>query len=181
MRMLHDGGVPCAGVYPAFEDAHTMPGRFDHGWFASQAGRAVKVLDPQRIGPILWTPMAVIWLGRDPAEQAKSMLKLAALGMPGVRQDWQARRAMMASIVRDTAAGVQLFKNATGHSPLRLSFEDLLPAPERTTRKLFYFLRDFAGVEIDEAAARRAIIPRSPACLKGFLEESLLLSKATAR
>lgn len=87
MQMLQAAGVPCAGTYPAFEDVPVTPSAVDHEWLAQQAGRAVKWIDPT-VTRVRHANGAAIFLSRDPAEQAKSQLK-----MLGARNDRSARRA----------------------------------------------------------------------------------------
>ncbi|HWH75147.1 MAG TPA: hypothetical protein VNV16_12895, partial [Methylibium sp.] len=90
MQMLHRGGMPCLGPWPSFEvdEARaTLAPKF----VAEHAGKAIKVLDPQRIG--LPADVRVVWLDRDHRQQAKSHAKFLEI-LTGNVNDRAGRRAL---------------------------------------------------------------------------------------
>lgn len=166
MQMLHRGGFPCVGAWPAFE-VHAARDRLSAEFVSSCAGEALKVLDPHRVG--LPGNVRVIWMDRDLGEQAKSQIKFASFMHSGVRGDRDARRRMAVALRRDTTLAL----STIGQRPLvRLSFEEVLEKP-RTAALL---LAEFARMpDFDIEAAVRAIRSRSPACAPELdLEMSLL-------
>jgi len=164
MQMLSRGGVPCVGEWPAFEpeEAQAPTAAF----IASCAGKAVKVLDPQRVG--LPGDVRVIWLDRDHAQQAKSHAKFMQMLM-GAHVDRDGRRKLAAGMVRDTREAMDVI----GSRPLaRMRFEEVLKSPRSAAQLLAEFSRH-SGFDVDAAAA--AVHPRSPACAPGLdMELSLI-------
>ena len=169
MQMLHSGGVPCVGAWPAFEDSR-VSSTVEPSFVAECAGRALKVLDPQRVG--LPGDVRVIWLDRDHRQQAKSHAKFLAM-LTGHQYDRAGRRALAASFVRDTHAAM----STIGSRPLiRLRFEDVLKDPLLTACTL----AEFVGMGMSVANASRAVRQRSPACAPGLDMELSLLEGAGA-
>lgn len=167
MQMLSRGGVPCVGEWPAFEpeEANAPTPAF----IAASAGKAVKILDPQRVG--LPGDVRVIWLDRDHGEQAKSHAKFLRMLM-GFHVDRDGRRKLAASMVRDTHAALALI----GSRPvMRLRFEEVLTSPRGTALLLGEFARN-PGFDVDAAAA--AVHQRSPACAPGLDMELALIGGA---
>src|SRR5262245_14505758 len=84
MQMLKAGGFPLfydEGREAAYETTliFKLPG--DCAWLLRCQGRAVKLLDPHVYTPPRELSYDVIWLERDPVEQARSQVKLLnALG-----------------------------------------------------------------------------------------------------
>jgi len=169
MQMLHCGGVQCIGEWPAFEDARVRT-KVEPSFIAASAGRAVKVLDPQRVG--LPGDVRVIWLDRDHRQQAKSHAKFLA-AMTSHQYDRAGRRTLAASFVRDTHAAMV----AIGSRPLiRLRFEEVLSDPLLTACTL----AEFIGVDMNVADAARAVRRRAPACAPGLDMELSLMEGAGA-
>ena len=166
MQMLAAGGVPCLGKYPAYESRQVLqPGR----------RQAVKILDPQRADP---TPYAippdarVIFLTRDPSEQARSLAKFTSI-MVGVSYSRDQRRALAVQLRDDW----RLARRAIGSRPLLvLSFESLLALPLVCARKL----AEFVGGEFDVGAAARQVRPRTPECAAGMDMEIALMKEGQA-
>lgn len=164
MQMLDAGGVPCLGKYPSFE-AHDMV----------RPGQAVKILDPQRADP---TPYAippdarVIFLTRDPSEQARSLAKFTSI-MVGLSYSRDQRRALAVQLRDDWRHA----RSAIGSRPLLvLSFESLLALPLVCARKL----AEFVGGEFDVGAAARQVRPRTPECAAGMDMEIALMKEGQA-
>lgn len=169
MQMLHSGGVPCVGEWPAFEDSRVRS-NVEPSFIAACEGRAVKVLDPQRVG--LPGDVRVIWLDRDHRQQAKSHAKFLA-AMTGHQYDRAGRRTLAASFVRDTHAAMVTI----GSRPLiRLRFEDVLRDPLLTACTV----AEFIGVDMSVTEASRAVHRRAPACAPGLDMELSLMEGAGA-
>lgn len=166
MQMLHRGGMPCVGEWPAFEVAEARH-RIAPEFIAANAGRAIKVLDPQRVG--LPGDVRVIWLDRDHREQAKSHAKFLRI-ISGRHYDRAGRRALEGQFARDTHAALSLI----GSRPLlRLRFEDVLRDPLGAARLLVGFVRQ---PQFGSETAARAVVRREPACLPGLDMEMTLIA-----
>lgn len=161
MQMLHAGGVPCVGKYPSFEGREMV-----------RPGQAVKILDPHRDAP---TPYAippgarVIWLDRDPSEQAASMAKFTRMLM-GVNYNREQRRALVGQLRADREQAMR----AIGTRPkMIVPFESLLAAPAPWAKSIGAFV----GLHgFDFVAAAGQVRPRSPKCAPGLgLEVALSL------
>ncbi len=167
MQMLSRGGVPCVGDWPAFEpeEAKAPTAAF----IAACAGKAVKILDPQRVG--LPGDVRVIWLDRDHAEQAKSHAKFLRL-LLGIEVDRMQRRRLVNSFVRDTHAALALI----GSRPvMRLRFDEVLSSPESAAQLVGDFTRHRG---FDVAAAAAAVHKRSQTCAEGLGMELSLMGAA---
>lgn len=164
MQMLHRGGMPCVGSWPAFEVEQTRY-EVDPTFIVLAAGRAVKVLDPQRVG--LPGDVRVIWLHRDHRQQAKSHAKFLGL-LTGHQYDRASRRQLADSLRRDTLAALRV----VGKRPLlRMRFEDVLMDPVSAA----CHLAEFIGFPLDVGRAACAVRARSPACASGLdMELSLI-------
>lgn len=173
MQMLHAGGVPCVGNWPDFETNASMFGRFDPKAFSALRGKAIKLITPADlpIGPM--PRHIVIWLDRDPQEQARSQLKmLDGIGAP-VANNRKSMRAFVAGLRHDrplnmAAVGVGRLPN------LRLSFERLITRPAHTVAALEAFLLSYGYDTVDGRAMQQQIRPRSAACYPGMMEFELL-------
>jgi hypothetical protein len=79
MHMLHAGGIPCMGSKPDFEVDEFNNRPVKAAFLERHSGHAFKLLDPHR------TPLphgfrgVLVWLDRDPAQQAKSQAKFVHL------------------------------------------------------------------------------------------------------
>lgn len=176
MQMLQAGGFPVTGSFPAYED-------HDAAWHVDEPdnfalacdGRAVKRLDPQR-WPLPPGPRyKVIWLDRDPVEQAKSALKMIDAVYPGVAKDKRARRLMAKSYVRDRPLCLDLLEKV-GADVMRLRFEDLV---EDTAASAVRIAIHF-GADLNIAAMFQAVRDRETGgkCLPYLLETRLLAGTA---
>lgn len=174
MQMLHAGGLPCIGHWPAFEEHRANFESFDADFIASHPGHAVKILDPQRVrlqqGQVLSRlPAIVIWLLRDFTEQAKSQAKLLE-SFVGMTSNRLHRRRLVASLRRDTA----LAHDALDGLPMRtVPFERLVYDPADGAATIDSFLREH-GLRIDQQKAAAAVIDRPTSCLPDMLEVELL-------
>lgn len=126
MQMLHAGGMPCAGTFPDFEPSGTGFGD-RNAYLRSIANHniAVKVLEPSLV-PVDVAEARIIWLDRDPIEQAKSALKF--LGQPGTREQV---RALSSSYKRDRKPAREA-GGCNKHPTLTLRFEDLIESTDQS-------------------------------------------------
>jgi hypothetical protein len=156
MRMLDMGGIPCAGPRPAYEVPEMMPGHVDAGWLASQAGKAVKWLDPTvAMIPKRAMPKTARFLlmERDPEQQAHSMCK-----MMGHKPSKADIRVLAASIRRDlNATRAYCSKFGPVH---RASFESALVAPADFATKLHHLCAEVLHLPLNVEAAAAAVIHR---------------------
>jgi len=165
MQMLHRGGVACVGEWPAFEVPEVRE-RVTPAFIEASRGKAVKVLDPHRVG--LPGDVRVIWLDRDHRQQARSHAKFLET-MTGMRYDRAGRRALAASLVRDTHAAMGVI----GSRPvMRMRFEQVLADPRMAAVWLGEFTR---APGFDVGAAARAVRPRGPECAPDLAMEMMLM------
>lgn len=157
MQMLAAGGVPCTGRFPAFEGRQV-------------AGHAFKVLDPQ--SPHVTMPEwanTVIWIDRNPNEQAKSHVKFTALvaDQPYSRE---ARRKLPESLKRDRSAAMAMLA-WWHHNLLVLSFEDVLADPFGYAVRIGSFVQG----PFDTEAAQLAVVRRPAGCRPDLALEFALM------
>ena len=179
MRMLAAGGAPVVGEAPAFE-RFTQAELTDPALVEAEVrGRAIKVLEPHRLGPnhplLAVRPRHAILLSRETAEQAKSQLHfIRTLGEaashsagagprlyggpnPGNREQ---RRALQTILIRDQArAGATLRTANVPITPLR--FEAILMDPAATAAMLALQFRPWW--RLDWRAMAAVVIRRDPA------------------
>lgn len=177
MQMLAAGGIATVGTFPDFEDMDTDRQRSLNpaAWLARCEGRAVKVLDPQRVPPPAGQLYRTIWLTRDPEQQGRSQIKLI-----DANPSRAMRRAMAQSIRRDEPRARRALAAAdlSGRAMLQLTFEGILGDPFAAARAIV----EHIGAEwFEEGAAWRmatAVMPRGPHCLPFMLETHLLQGAA---
>lgn len=182
MQMLAAGGVPCVGEWPAYEDQRSSPLNLDIEWLGALNDCAVKLLDPH-VAPRLPKIAAVIWLDRDPAQQAASALKFMAAMCSGIDQGRQARRAMAASYRADRAAAHAAL--GIGATPpavdaLKITFEFMIARPMEAASAITRFVERL-GYQVDIDAMASVVVRRTTRCLPYMLEEQLLRSRANAQ
>jgi hypothetical protein len=154
MQMLHAGGFQCIGHFPDYEveQAKNPSAEF----IASCAGRAVKVLDPQRVG--LPGDVRLIWLKRDEQQQADSHAKFLSI-LAGIHLSRKERRSLAKQFTDDFTSA----RRVVGKRPwLLLRFEDTLSDPTHAAQQLATFLAPVGALDVPTAAA--AVYPRGPAC-----------------
>ena len=164
MQMLNAGGVACVGAYPAFEEHE--PERWQH-W----DGKAVKILDPHR--QRLPLRCVVIWLDRNPVEQAKSQVKL--LTACGVAVPTKATALMCQRLRQDRQQALSVI----GERPrplLTVRFESLLSNPITETQRI----ADFISVPLDRSAAVSQVVARPPTCAPDMAMELGLIERTEA-
>lgn len=177
MRMLYAGGVDVvADTLFGFEDkrANGLPRKWE--WFEECRGKAVKVIDPHRFTPPLdRIPSLVVFLTRNPREQAKSICKFAYR----VNGDKRARGlagAIEIDIRRELKPTLQLLaRRLKNGSLVTLPFEETIASPRTVATELAQFL----GRQLDVDAMVDQVVPRGPECYRGLLE--LALTEAQRR
>ena len=177
MKMLAAGGIATIGTFPDFEDMDTDRQRSLNlaAWLARCEGRAVKVLDPQRVPPPTGQFYRMIWLTRDPEQQGRSQIKLI-----DAHPSRAMRKAMAQSIRRDEPRARRALATAalSGTPMLRLTFEGILNDPLAAAAAI---VEHIGAERFAERAAWRmatAVMPRGPRCLPFMLETHLLQGAA---
>lgn len=172
MQMLHCAGVPCIGTFPAFESEHSSFKAFDPEFLASLSGKAMKIIDPKRMTIPKLQNHVVIWLDRDPRQQAASIAKMISPVSGAV--DRNGRRRLARSLTSDRLPNMLAFEGAP---MLIVRFEDLINATLINCSSIASFLANF-GWEIDPFVMAEAVLERGSDCLPYMLEERLLLRGA---
>ncbi|HSX21479.1 MAG TPA: hypothetical protein VLE97_01740 [Gaiellaceae bacterium] len=175
MQMLHAVGFPCIGEWPAFEPTVSAK-PMTAADLVPIAGHAMKRLNPQRIG-IPGMTTRTIWLDRDPDEQAASMIQFAR-ETEGVDMapNRASKRRLVASLRRDRALAIV----EIGRRPyLRLSFENLISAPQTAACNIV----DFLGIApADTAKMSMCVVQRvNGAHAQPTLAVELMLTTAAER
>lgn len=172
MTMLDAGGFPVTGPRPAYElSEHWRDGRPDLPWLNSQSGRAVKWIDPSRAISLpakLNEKPAMIFLHRDPGEQARSQLKI--LGWTG---DRRAENVMKRAIIRDRAKVVARLRNTTDLH--EFAFESFIAAPRGAASVLDQITRGYFGRPLDTDRATKVVLKRPASCLPDLTMENTIL------
>jgi hypothetical protein len=161
MQMLHAGGFPTTGDYPAFEDE-----RYSLGQKSAPLGVAVKILDPHKFhmlpGHYRW-----IWLDRDPRQQAKSQVKFLR-HVAGLSLGKEAVSKFAKSFKDERPACMAAIKRIGGPL-LQLRFENIVNSPDCAAQAI----GGFVGC-CSHASMAAVIVRRSPTCLPYLLEAELL-------
>lgn len=170
MRMLEAGGVPpYRSRFPDYETIEVPRLPDDASWLPDAAGLAVKFLDPLRFSPPAGPRYAVVWLDRDPREQARSMVKF--IGARGHRAlAGRVDESRIVHSLRRDRGRARRFWEARGARMATFSFEGFLARPLEEAGRLGEFL----GRPFDAGRAATQVIERVPGCLAGFLELGLL-------
>jgi hypothetical protein len=161
MQMLHAGGYPCAGTYPAFEDYPL--GRIP---FGQCTGKAIKVVDTHTQLPPTGE-YYVIRTSRDYKELSKSMRKFLNLttGRSLSREDM---RKMEKSLPYDYYQIDSWAKKQKGL--LVLDFEEMILQPEDVALKIAEFIQH----PLDIQKMVDTVVPRHPDCYPTMLELNFL-------
>ena len=159
MQMLHSGGFPCVGEWPAFEPY----GFGEKPWDECQ-GKAVKLVDAQLQLPADGR-YNIIRLHRDAKQQAKSHKKLmqAILG----RSIGVSAGQVIESFAADYAV---IDRWAKEHRTLHLHFEDIIKQPMETARKL----AEWTEKPLDVEKMASCVIKRKTDCHPTLLELEMI-------
>lgn len=172
MQMLEAAGVPCIGPWPAYETDASSIGGFDPVSFAKLSGQAIKLVDPGNL-PIRDMPNhIVIWLDREPREQAKSQIKFVSLFAPVPN-----RRAAIRAVEADLRRSREKHRAAVGVPGgcpvLSISFENIIARPASSAEKITGFLT-VNGWPVIPISMEKQVIHRDSSCFPGFLEAKLI-------
>ena len=152
--MLEAGGVQTVARYPAYEDDAILRDQLRASDIQQRyAGRAVKWLNPIMRRETAATWGKVIYLIRDPIEQARSALKLIGQG-----QDRRTVRALAADLRQDDHRAVKALK-AVGPIII-LQFETMIGDPLGAAHRLGEFAGAFTPNGFDALAAGRMVKAR---------------------
>ena len=160
MQMLSAAKMKCAGAAPAFEDNHTRGPLIDPHWFSALAGGAV-----------------MIWLDRDPGQQARSQAKMLRM-LSGVAPMARAQlRSFTRTLRKDRQASLaRIVTLSHARPPLMLSFEMLIEQPHTAAVVIAGHLAPWHRA--DAAAMAAAVRPRGTSCAPGLEMELALLRDA---
>ena len=173
LQMLEAGGIPCLGPYPAFEPECVGLQR-DPFELLKLRGVAAKIIDPE-IHEKPWPKFdaKIIWLNRNPKQQAKSQIKfackLSGMEIPSGRS----QISLMASALKRDKFKCCEWWNRCQTEPLFLSFEELLAKPSDCAANIV----DFIGAgELGEMV--NCVVARKPECASGLDMEDALMQSA---
>lgn len=177
MQMLSAAGVTCIGTWPDFEtDASSIEG-FDATEFAGLSDCAIKLIDPANL-PVGDMPNhIVVWLDRDPKQQAKSQVKL--LNAMGFNLGRDAVKAVAADLRKSRDRHRARVGIVGGNPAITLRFEDLIAGPYAIER-LSSFLSEY-GWNVSPSVMAAQVRARHSDCLPGFLEDVLIGEASTRR
>lgn len=168
MRMLHAGGVDVvADNLDSYETESTLGLPRDSGWLNMCAGKAVKVIDPNRYRLPRRLSYAVIFMRRDPAEQAKSKAKELKGTIRVTPSMLSALRQYIPAAYRQAIRECNL-RNTSGDA-LEVQFERVLDNPKHEAWRVKGWLAR-AGFVVDAERMAAEVIPRGPECSDGLLE-----------
>jgi hypothetical protein len=164
MQMLQAAGIPCIGDWPAFEVDEVNHRPINPTWLARFPGHAFKWLDPH-LSPMPETvPRIIIWLDRDPVQQAKSQAKFTTELAGFVPPNRAHMRRWAASLRTDRT---EVLRGLAGYLKLIVRFEDLIDHPERVARSYAMFLRSW-WPDLDHRAMAAVVRRRSSDCAPGL-------------
>lgn len=174
MKLLAAAGVP---TLHEFATSMEHSGQIslatgDSAWMDKAEGKAVKLLDISKFPPPVGRKYRVIWMNRDPHEQAKSQLKfLDYLGFSGVTQDRQTVRRIAGSLKHARGIELATWRGRYRAPVLEISFEDLLAYRAAATMKVIGYLNLPARAQ---DAMLPLIVHRAPTNYPGLLEVALM-------
>lgn len=174
MQMLYAANVPCIGTYPDFESADTLALLQKEGGDFEDAvrGKAVKILDPHRFRLPQLENVRVVWLNRNPAEQAKSAIKFMQHSGVHVENDKRTRKMLSRSYREEQRRVPFLLRKHFGARAVgTIDFEVIIKEPESFARVLCEFVYlNYAHIP----AMAKQVVARSPECLPYMLEPGLM-------
>jgi hypothetical protein len=175
MQMLAKAGVACVGTFPDYEVEEVNHRAIDASWLREQAGRAVKILDPHVATVPAEVSGPVIWLDRNPREQARSQAKVARLmvGLPPASREHLRRWERGLAVERG-----QALRELAGRELLLLTYESLLRNPRYATARIAGFLAP--QWQLDSERMMAAVRKHDPRCAPGLDMEYGLLAETEA-
>ncbi len=179
LQMLDAAGMKCAGKYPDFEpvEMKSFSKPVDTSWLKSNAGSAIKWLDPHKVRVATSEiDASVIWMHRDHHQQAKSQAKFmeALLGVHLARSD-------ISKLKNQLRTETKLALRATRPLPLHvICFERLLSEPAETAANIVQFLHGTGHQFSHDPVSLMAdqVIPRKPKCMPDLSIEAFLVEQS---
>lgn len=177
MQMLEAGGVPVTGEWPSFESALGLED-LDNEQMKSLDGKAIKKLVPYQLPmPAGWN-YVVMWIDRDPVQQAISSIKFLRTMFSSV--PCEVLKIKKSDVLRyarnynhDREKSLRAL-NRVAAKIIYLRFEELLSSPRYVANVLDYNM----GGGLDVEAMTRAVLPRGPECQPSLdIEFRLLRSR----
>ncbi len=153
MQMLAAAGVDCAGRAPTYEEQIAPEHKNDAVyWYRTFAGRALKVLDPDRFRPPADIPYLVIWLDRDEKQQAASQVKflqvVCGMKMAASTKFYVKKFAKQNRLDRPrTLAG--LCNLAGPENCFRMEFERLIDTPHLAAAEIWSLVSRYSTRRFD--------------------------------
>lgn len=175
MHMLHAGGIPCIGTKPDFEVEEVNHRQVDPAFLARHPGHALKLLDPHETPLPVGTRAVLIWLDRDPDQQARSQAKFVRMTMSGIPMPNRSTlRRWAAGLRGDRAKALARFP---GWPRLELKFEAIITGPETTAHQIAGFLCQWwPDLDVERMAAQ--VRPRPTDCAPDLAIELALSEEA---
>lgn len=164
MQMLEAGGFPVyhGGNRVGYEcresqEALVVGGA---GFLDTLQGKAVKLLDPQRIDvPLI--RIAWVWMNRDAVQQALSQIKFMGQMFSGMRPNVE---RLAASIRRDNQQAPVALSRRDRSRVLVVDFERLLTVPRAVVAEVV----GFVNAPMDQEAMVQCVLPRDGRCALGL-------------
>jgi hypothetical protein len=178
MHMLAAGGVPCFGKPPGYEDPRVNHRPIPSALFGELEGAAVKVVNPHLSIVPTDAEVIVIWLDREPMQQARSQAKFySAVGhRPGF--DRPQLRRLRRMLLKDRRTARRALAHCEIVEWLDLTFEGLLAQPERCARKMALAIAAH-GIPIGSWKKMAAVVDaRDAACAPGLDKELDLIARS---
>jgi len=170
MQMFHAGGAEVSGFWPCFEDARTrwLPG--GHDWVNEYEGKALKILDPVDCRLPVGPKYRIIWLDRNPKQQAKSFVKIQrdAMGLPANRRDVPKQSKYIQQ--KRGAALNELDKLGPERFAIT-RYEGVLLNPRAAAESF----NQFFGGGLDAGKMAAAVQKRKPECSIGIKERAMYM------
>lgn len=175
-QMLYAGGMLVLGRPERFE-VHMQPG--PQKWMLKQPGAepyAVKVPDPHVYRPPAGPEYRVIWLDRDPREQAKSTIKCSEAYSPEEHAEHMrghTHKSVRSDIQRQLRSerpeAMRAWKAVTDRV-LAMRFEQFVKDYPRGAVDCARRIQKFVGLDLDIDAMAAVVVKRRAGCLPYMLE-----------
>jgi hypothetical protein len=160
MRMLHAGGmIPAVDNTAAYEHDSMENAIKDIDTFE---GKLVKWLEPQRFKLPAGKEYKIIWMVRDPIEQAKSQAKFLQV-MTNLVTDRSSRRKSVEQNIKHTSQCLQMFKDRKIQHVV-MKFENVVLYPKDSAILACEFLK----LPLDVSKMVQQVIKRHPDCAPGL-------------
>lgn len=174
MKMLHGGGLPVyAGNHSSYEH-DDLCGVVDmRRMLPILNGFAAKLIDPHRSTWPTSTDAKVLWMNRDPKQQALSIVKFLQ-AVNGFTIPKKAALSIEGSLIEDRPSCMNLFRRI-GACVLPLSFESVLSEPLESAMRIAGFL----GADLRIHKMADVVLPRSPKCASDMSHELNLVAENT--